>query len=264
MASVSAPSTPATRQRRLQLTQRDHALLTFIAQHRLILPDHARVFLGLSLARTNDRLRGLARADLLTREAPRFHGRPGCYQISSAGLKTIGSPLTKPRFDLGSHEHDVGLVWLHLAALAGRFGPVRQVISEREMRSRDGRPDRDGLPLGVRLGGSGPGGRERLHYPDLLLRTDSGHTVAIELELTGKGRSRREQILGGYAAEPRVDAVVYLADRPSVQRGIQTTARHLGISALVHVQRFTRGESRRPGEARTSARQPARASEAMR
>ncbi len=104
----------------------------------------------------------------------------------------------------------------------------------------------------MRIPGAGAGGRERLHYPDLLVRTTTGHTIAIELELSSKPRTRREGILGAYGAEPRIDAVVYLSDKPAIQRAVQASARRLGISSLVHVQRCVWGASARvPGSART-------------
>ncbi len=62
-----------------------------------------------------------------------------------------------------------------LAARAGRFGAGARVISERHMRSHDGRTAERARRYGVRLGGVGPGGRDCLHYPDLVLVTDTGH-----------------------------------------------------------------------------------------
>jgi hypothetical protein len=105
------------------------------------------------------------------------------------------------------------------------------------MRSHDGARDRDTEPFAVKLGGFGPWGRERLHYPDLLLRTADGRRVALELELSSKGRARRERILAGYAADPRFDGVVYLVQNASIARGVQAAARRLGISPLVHIRR---------------------------
>ena len=97
------------------------------------------------------------------------------------------------------------------------------------------------------------------------MRTTSGHTVAIELELTGKQRTRRESILGAYAAEARIDAVLYLSDRPSVLRSVQDSARQLGIASLVHVQRCEFGPTARvPGTARARERARGRAAEAGR
>ena len=89
----------------------------------------------------------------------------------------------------------------------------------------------------MRLGGVGPGGRERLHYPDLLLIDPGGRRIAIELELSSKGRGRREKILAGYAADARVDVVLYLVRDGRIGRSIQKSARRLGIGPLVHVQR---------------------------
>ncbi len=90
--------------------------------------------------------------------------------------------------------------------------------------------------MGVRLGGTGPGGRERLHYPDLLLVTPDGRRIAVELELSAKGTARREKILAGYGADARIDAVLYLVDRPVLATAIRSSARRLGISHHVHVQ----------------------------
>jgi DNA-binding MarR family transcriptional regulator len=260
---VAADGSARSIRRRFRVTERDRALIEFASQHRLILPAHAQALLGMTAGTTATRLRAIVQAGLLQREPPQVHGRPGCFQVTTAGLGMIGSRLSKPRFELASFNHDVGLAWVHLAVKAGRFGPVREVFSEREMRSLDGRPGRAGPPLGVRLGGLGPGGRERLHYPDLLVRTETCHTVAIELELSGKERASRERILGGYGAEPRIDAVVYLSDKASIRRGIQTSARQLGISSLMHVQRFAWGDAGRPN-APARVRQQVRSAELSR
>jgi hypothetical protein len=90
--------------------------------------------------------------------------------------------------------------------------------------------------MGIRLGGTGARGAARLHYPDLLLVTSAGGRVAVELELTAKGQGRLDGILAGYGGEPRIDAVLYLVDRPAIGQTIRSTARRLGLSWLVHVQ----------------------------
>lgn len=240
----------------LRLTQRDRELLAFAASQRLLTAAHAQALLGLSAGLK--RIRALTRAGLLEREPVHVDGRAPCFRITTSGCRVAGSPLGQPRPSLGAIEHDLGVAWLHLAALAGQFGPVREIVTEREMRSHDGRSDREGRPYGVRVPGVGPGGRERLHYPDLLVRTTSGHTVAVELELSAKQRIRREGILTAYGGERRIDAVVYLSDKPSIQLAVQASARKLGISALVHVQRCAFGATARvPGSAR--ARDHARA-----
>jgi hypothetical protein len=246
---VEPDSRRAGRGRQTLLTARDLSLLDFVAQHRLILAAHAQSLLGVSPGAAQRRLRALANGGyVLTRRV--FAGQPACYQLSRAGLAVVGSDLPPPRLDLRSYAHDVGMAWLWLAAQRGRFGPVSAVLTERTLRSADARaaaaaragvaPPEAGerlQPYGIRLGGTGQRGRERLHYPDLLLITRQGQRIAVELELTSKGQARRERILAGYGSDARVSTVLYLVDRPDVGRAIEKSARRLGIESLVHVQR---------------------------
>jgi hypothetical protein len=221
----------------LRLTSRDLETLTFAAEHRVVLADHVAALRGVSATAAASRLRSLSKAGYLTSHRP-FDRGPACFQIARSGLEAIGADLKAPRrLDLRSCEHELGAAWLWLAASSGTFGPLREVLGERRMRSSDASPERPGAPHGVRLGGVGPGGRERLHYPDLLLIDSGGRRIAIELELSSKGRARREKILAGYAADARVDAVLYLVRDRRIGRAIQKSARRLGIGALVHVQR---------------------------
>jgi hypothetical protein len=219
----------------VRLTARDRKLLAFLAEHRFALAAHIQALLGISDSAAQGRLRAL-RAGGLLRTRRIFHAQPAAHQITAAGLRAIQSQLPPPRIDLRCYQHDVDLAWLWLAARRGTFGALAQVLSERQMRSEDGRPEHQGESHGVRLGGVGAQGRPRLHYPDLMLVTPAGQRVAVELEFSGKGRFRRERILAGYGADARVDAVLYLVDDPAVARSIQATARRLGISSLVHVQ----------------------------
>jgi hypothetical protein len=226
-------ATQRARPRRVRLTARDFELLSFMAEHRLVLDTQVQALLGTSNDAVRSRLGVLARAGYISRR-PLFEAEPVCSQIRRAGLEAIASRLPVPKLNLAQYEHDVGLAWLWLAARDGSFGPLRAVISERELRSHDGREH--GEPHGVRLGGFGPRGRERLHYPDLLLVTGGGRRVAIELELSSKGVRRRETILAGYAADARVDAVLYLVEKPALRRAIEVSAARLGISDRVHVR----------------------------
>ncbi|MGB9185957.1 MAG: hypothetical protein WCB67_18030, partial [Solirubrobacteraceae bacterium] len=222
------------------MDEADLRLLAFAAEHRLVLAAHAQTLLGISARAAGRRLRVLAEAGLLRSER-RLAGLRW-YQIDRAGLAAIGSSLSRPRdVDLATYEHDIGLAWLWLAADRGALGATRALVSERQMRSADGRAERFSEPYGVRVPGSGPRGGERRHYPDLVLETASGHRVAIELELGSKSPSRREEILGGYAIDARFDAVLYLVDRPEVGRAIERSAAAVGVSDLVSVQRVAFG-----------------------
>jgi hypothetical protein len=228
---------------RVLVTERDRLVLEMAAEHRLILPAHAGALLGVQPTTAGRRLGALAAGGYLHKRQL-FTAQPACYQITRSGLDVIGSGLPPPRLDLRAYAHDVGLAWLWLAACHGTFGPIREVLSERTLRSRDGvrAPGDAQAPLGVRLGGVGAGGRERLHYPDLLLITPQAQRIAVELELSSKGRSRREQILAGYGSDARIDGVLYLVDQPALARSIRSSARRLGIAPCVHVQRV-----RQPG-----------------
>jgi hypothetical protein len=245
----------------VRITDRDRELLEFVAEHRLVRTDHAARLLGVAGPSAAERLRRLGRHGFV-RRVPGFDGHPACHLITRAGLGLIGSGLPVPRAKLAAYDHDVGLAWLWLAARGGAFGTLRSVIAERTMRSLDGPDRRAHPPLAVRLGGVGAGGLERVHYPDLLLVTARGARVAVELELTGKARTRREAILAGYGADPSIDAVLYLVQNRAVGTAILHSARRLGISSLVRVQRVAiagiTGGDRRAGAERRPHRVPTR------
>jgi hypothetical protein len=239
--------------RKVQITETDRVLLRFAAEHRFVIAAQVAALLGVGERTAGERLRRLGDAGHL-RGNRELHRGPTWHQITRAGLRAIGSDLPTPRgFDLATHRHDTGLAWLMLTARAGRFGPLQGVVSERRMRSHDGRTKDRSLRYGVRLGGVGPGGRDRLHYPDLVMVSQSGHRVAFELELSTKEVARREGILAGYAADRRIDAVVYLVEHASVGRAIERSARRMGISDLIRVQRVTMAPS-----AGAQGRSPAR------
>jgi hypothetical protein len=250
-----------------RLTERDVELLSFLSEHRLALPAHAAVLLEVSAGTAAARLSRLADAKLLKRE-PAVPGAPSWYRITRRGLGVIGSSLPPPQIDLRSYRHDVGVAWLWLAARGGAFGPVNEIIGERRLRSRDGAraaddapaadtPAADGTAAGVRLGGFGPHGRERLPYPDLILRTSGGRRIALELELTPKTRTRLETILGGYGADPRFDGVVYLVERATLATSVRNAARRLGVSEIVAIRRVRFTVSTTPRASRSAVRERA-------
>ncbi len=254
---------------RVTLTDRDRTALEFAAEHKLVLAAQVAVLLANSEEAAARRLRGLGAERLLIRDRP-YEGRPPCYQATGRGLRVVGSPLSAPKpVDRQHYRHDVGVGWLWLAARAGVWGELAEVVSERTMRSRDGAAQH--LPsttaperFGVRLGGYGPNGRPRLHYPDLLLVDRAGQRIAVELELSAKDRPRREKILAGYAADARIDGILYLADRPAVAAAIRASARRVGISDLVYVQPVRWGKGAPPATSdraaiRSRQRPPARA-----
>jgi hypothetical protein len=232
----------------MRITERDRELLAFAADHKLVLPGHISALLGVAESTASSRLRRLARGGYL-RPDDELHGQPTCYLIRQRGLDVIGSDLPPPRPDPRSYRHDVGLAWLWLTARSGRLGPMREILSERQLRSHDGVTGRSGSPLGVRLGGTGPGGHERLHYPDLLLVSSDGKRIAVELELSSKWRPRLESILGGYGADARIDAVLYLVPNRTVGNPIVAAAKRFGLLPRVQVQLVRHGDAEPGSEA---------------
>ena len=200
------------------------------------------------------RLTGLQAAGLI-RRTPMLATAPGGYQITTAGLAAIASDLPPPRLDPDRYQHDIGAAWLWLAATkGGTFGPVEQVLSEREMRAHDNRrnaaepearpptstPDitqPTGPCFGVRPGGTEAPPSTRLHYPDLFLITSAGQ-VPIELELSRPHAERLAANMSGYAAQPNIRGVLYMTHDQPIARLVETTAARLGISKLVHLQRI--------------------------
>ncbi|MGA9856497.1 MAG: hypothetical protein WBQ18_01475 [Solirubrobacteraceae bacterium] len=247
------PSSRSRRRRPIALTERDLRLLAFAAAHRFVLPGQIALLERIGEAKADTRLRTLHDGGYVHRERL-LHGTPPAHRITAAGLRAVGSELPVPRRpDLATYRHEAAVGWLMLLALRGRFGPVTDVVSERRMRSHDGRTTERSERFGVRLGGVGPGGRERLHHPDLLALTTSGHRVAFELELTTKSPARREQILAAYGADSRIDAVVYLVERTAAARAIQRSASRAGVSDLVLVQRASLKPPASRGGARSVA-----------
>jgi hypothetical protein len=225
----------------LQITDRDCRMLAFAADHRFVLTAHIAMLLEISPRAASDRLRTLRDAGYLT-DGDRFKNEPSHFQVTTRGLRAINSDLPRPRkVDLSVYRHEAGLAWLTVAAERGMFGPLRQIIPERQMRSQDGRGGDGQAPFGVRVGAVGRGGRPRLHYPDLVVVTDGGHRVAFELELTLKGPRRREKILAAYAGDRRIDAVIYLVDHPARRRAMRESVRRVGIADRVRVEQVTLG-----------------------
>ncbi len=252
------PAKPPARapQRPIRLGEQDLALLWFLAEHRFALPEHVASLLGVTVGTATARLSKLVTAGYV-RKDQRFRQRPAMHLIAPDGLKVLGSRLPAPRPDVHTYVHDVGVAWLWLAAARGTFGPLQEIVGERHMRSHDGGRDPASEPLAVKLGWVGPRRSDSLHYPDLLLRTSDGRRVALELELSSKPRVRLERILTGYAADPRIDGVVYLVESAVLARSVKAAARRVGIASRVHIQRVRSTVSSPAATAALAAQRPA-------
>jgi hypothetical protein len=222
--------------RNLWLTDRDRQMLAFMAEHRLVLEEQVAVLIGRRTEAIAPRLRALAAKGYLTR-TPGFDAAR-CCAIRPRGLAAIGSRLPTPRENLGMYRHDIGAAWLWLAAQRGAFGTLAEVIGERLIRSHDMAAPDD--PYAIRLGGYHGDGRERRHYPDLLLIDRQGRRLALELELSLKEKARREEIIAGYGTDRGLAGVLYLVEDTRhgrlIGRAMLDAAAQFGLSDRLGVR----------------------------
>ena len=179
---------------------------------------------GGDLKWTRQRLRQLELAGLVRSQPLGVVTRAHAYLITTAGIQAAGSPLTAPRREISpaTEAHDWCVTTL--CALLGAAGipttTLREMIAARRF-------DEITLPIGY-----DPRSKPRTHYPDLLVHTDDGRTVAIEIERTAKASHRLAQILTLYQGCAAIDRVLYLAE-DKLARRIARQAGLLGIDELV-------------------------------
>ena len=259
-----------------RLTERDLELLRSSPSTGSCCAAHVAALLGSHAAAASARLGKLASARLPEASRRGVQGRPRCYQITRTGLARDRQrpPLARDR-PARATQHDVGVAWLWLAARARHVRPAgaRSSPSAGCARTTAAR-EPDAEPLG----GRGWAASARAAGESFTIRTwccgpPTAGGSALELELTAKSRTRLETILAGYAADPRIDGVVYLVEsRPSARArrsarragsGSRTSSTCSGCadrSAAASRPRRPRSARRRRAGARTGARERGRMS----
>src|SRR4051794_6306358 len=181
------------------------------------------------------RLRGLVKLGVIEHRRL-LYGEPGVYLATRLGLDAAGLPFDRPaRISAGRVAHQVAATWLALE-LDAQHGAER-VVYERELRTVDGNGGPP--PYAVELGGRLPSGRARLHYPDFAVLEDGDdRPVAVELELTAKGRARLESILRAYVRARHVSRACYYVGGPAVERAVVAAVRSVRAERVVEVRRW--------------------------
>ena len=175
------------------------------------------------------RLRGLVALELLEHRRI-FHAEPGAYSATRAGLRAAGLALTPPRVDIRTYHHDRAEAAV-MIALEREFSAQR-VLTERELRSRDaGAPQRP--RYAVWRGAQRT--RRGLHFPDLAVEVDGDATLAVEVELSAKGRRRLESIIAAYVRARHVAGVRYYA-APAAYRGVERAVARTGAQSLFEIR----------------------------
>jgi hypothetical protein len=77
-------------------------------------------------------------------------------------------------------------------------------------------------------------GRRGLHFPDLAIEGADGRPLAVEVELTAKGRGRLDSIVAGYVRARHIAGVRYYA-ASAAKAGLERAIARAGASALFDV-----------------------------
>lgn len=166
--------------------------------------------LHVSVPSARGRLQGAVKADLLTRSRTLADG-PALYAATRAGMRAAGVRGLDPCRITAANARHLGACAAVAAALQ-HLCPDHAVRGERELR-RDER-EHGGRLASARLG-AGREGEDLLHRPDLVLwprpAAQATLPVAIEVEITVKGRRRLERICRAWARCRLVAGVIYLA-----------------------------------------------------
>jgi len=172
-----------------KLTERDVEILQFINLFGFCEMPHLDKRFGWAKPRNYQVVNRLVEAGLLRHERV-FYGRHGIYRLTVKGAKFTGLPPLA-RIPLANYTHDVTLIEVYLRLRLAY--PDAVWVSERAL-MQDKHADGVG---------------KRGHLPDGVLVLPEGKQVAIEVELSMKGKERLEKILKGYGAAFGYEAVWY-------------------------------------------------------
>lgn len=198
-----------------RVTDRDLAMVRWVGRLRFAEAAQVGRRFGLDERHTYRRLRGLVRAGLVDHRRV-FHNQPGVYWATRDGLDAAGVRLPPAGIDIRTYEHD-RLAAVAAIALEDEFGPSA-IVTERELRSLDAAAETP--RYAVPRGGQAQLGRRGLHFPDLAVDGQDGRPLAVEVELTAKGRGRLDSIVAGYVRARHIAAVRYYA-APAARAGLE-------------------------------------------
>lgn len=165
-----------------------------------------------------------------------FHGEPGVYLATHGGLAVADVALPASRIDLATYRHDLTAVWAAIqvdAEIAERGRDELRVVGERELRS-----DVSAGAAAQQGRVAGPGAvRGRRHCPDVAVVDGEGQVVvALEVELSAKGRARVERVMAGFARDRHLRRVVYLTDRRGIAGTVRRAVARANADELVEVR----------------------------
>jgi hypothetical protein len=214
------------RQRRArEQAERDREVLGWIARFRFVDSAVLSERFEVSRRQVNARMRRFEDAGLVVRRSDAM-GHGCTITATTAAMHALGLPPRRPARTDAQVEHELAVARLVTRLELDEPGLV--VLTERDMRARqsvgEGR-------FSVEVAGIRGGRANR--WPDIVVERPDGN-LALELELTGKGTTRLEQIVRAYRSAPQFAEVRFLAGSASVERRLRRlTAKESPLAALL-------------------------------
>jgi len=165
----------------IQITHRDMNIMSFINEVGYCEIPQIEEQFELNKPRSYQIMKRLVLAGLVFHQRV-FHNRPGIYQLTRKGAEQMGLPFIT-KISVGIYRHKILLAKVYIK-LKKKY-PEAGWINEQELR-------RNKFRLGT---------GKRGHVPDGMLIFLDGRKIAIEVELSLKGRDRLEQIFKEYLKE---------------------------------------------------------------
>lgn len=193
-----------TRIRPFRLTDRDIEILAFINEFGFCEMPQLNQRFGFKKPRNYQIIKRLIAHHFLIHESI-FHGRHGTYRLSALGARCTALPAL-PRVPLATYHHDLTVTNVYLQ-LRKAYPEATWISTRRLMQNRH------------ENGVGKPG-----HLPDGVLILENHERVAIEVELTHKGKDRLARILKGYTANFDYQEVRYYCSASTASRIARMTA----------------------------------------
>jgi DNA-binding MarR family transcriptional regulator len=173
----------------VQLTDRDMEIMRFINDFGFCEMPQIEKRFDIKPQRSYRVIGRLIRVGLVKHERG-FHRSYGAYYLTIQGAKCTELPAIE-KISLGQYKHQIALINVYIK-LRQEY-PQANWISERQLKFEK---FYDGIG-------------KRGHIADGMLIFPDGKEVAIEVEMSVKGKSRIEKILKGYAAQFTIKEVWY-------------------------------------------------------
>ena len=174
----------------MKMTQRDVEILKFINEFWFCEITQIEKKFNLKQPRSYQIMNRLVRADLVIHKKI-FHGRKGIFYLSKLGASYTDLPQMT-NLPVAIYDHQLAIIELHFKLM--HLFPNAEWVSERRL-------IQDKFAMG-RMGRKG-------HISDGLLLFPDDKKVAIEVELSMKGKSRLQKILGCYSGQFDINEIWY-------------------------------------------------------